>query len=384
MSKNAKIVFYPVGNGNMILLKLEDKTTILIDIHVRKKASDDNEKDFYDVMSHLKNNLEIDSQGRYCVDAFVLTHLDEDHIRGLQDNFYLGNIDQYNDTNKEKIIIKETWSSERFWKRETASITLSDDAKAYNKEMRRRAELHKNNGEIIQKEGDRAIILGDDEDDEGYNNIIHKVGQSTSKVNNQTKSNFKINILGPLEQQENEEKENFETKNRASVIIQIEIIVGTYVNKVLLTGDAEVDVWEYMREKYNDSLLEYDVLCVPHHCSMGSLGKKNSEDEYNISDEALDALSQDKDGAIIISSSKEILDDDKNPPHYDAKQEYLEILKPKSGEFFCTEEYPNSKNVEPIVIEFTSGGVQLKAGTSIGKVAVASSSSSKSIYPHGR
>jgi len=384
MSNASKIIFYPVDNGNMILLKLEDKTTILIDMHVRKKASDEKEEEFYDVMSNLKENLEKDSQNRYFVDAFILTHLDKDHIGGLQDNFYLGNIDQYNDKDKDKIIIKETWSSERFWKRETGSITFSDDAKAYNKEMRRRANLHKDNEERIQKEGDRAIIFGDDEDDEGYNNIIHKVGQSTSKVNNQTKSNFKINILGPLEQQEYEKNECFDKKNRASVILQIEIAVGGYVNKILLTGDAEVDAWEYMREKYSNSLLEYDILCVPHHCSMGSLGRKNYEGKYDISDKALDALSQAKDGAIIISSSNEILNDDNNPPHYDAKQEYLKILSPKGGEFFCTDEYPNSKNIEPIVIEFTSGGTQLKSGVSINKVTVASSSSSKNIYPHGR
>ena len=130
MNKNSKIIFYPVDNGNMILLKLEDNTTILVDINVRKKSSDKNEKDFYDVISHLKENLEKDSEGRYFVDAFILTHLDYDHIAGLEDNFYLGDIDKYNDENKEKIIIKETWSSERFWKRETESIKLSLDAKA--------------------------------------------------------------------------------------------------------------------------------------------------------------------------------------------------------------------------------------------------------------
>ena len=383
MNKNSKIIFYPVDNGNMILLKLEDNTTILVDINVRKKSSDKNEKDFYDVISHLKENLEKDSEGRYFVDAFILTHLDYDHIAGLEDNFYLGDIEQYNDKNKEKIIIKETWSSERFWKRETDSITLSDDAKAYNKEMRRRANLHKDDGERIQKEGNRAIIIGDDEDDEGYNNIIHKVGQSTSKVNNQTKSNFKIYILGPLKQQENETKEDFEEKNRASVILQIEITVGQYVNKILLTGDAEVDVWEYMQKEYENSFLEYDVLCVPHHCSMGSLGRKNSEGKYEISDDALEALSQAKEGAIIVSSSKEILNDDNNPPHYDAKKEYLKIVDSKD-DFICTEEHPNTKNVEPIIIEFTSGGPQKRLGASKNKIAIATESSSKSIYPHGK
>ncbi|CAA6806540.1 MAG: Metallohydrolase [uncultured Sulfurovum sp.] len=388
MSKNPKIIFYPVDNGNMIFIKLKDNTTILIDMHIRKKSHDDNAEEFYDVLSHLKDSLEQDSQDRYFLDAFILTHLDHDHIAGLKDNFYLGAIDDYKDKDKkdEKIIIKETWSSERFWKRETNSIKLSDDAKAYNKEMRRRANLHKSNDEVIQKEGDRAIIIGDDEDDEGYNKIIHKVRQSTSKVNNNIKSNFKINILGPLEQQENEDKETFDTKNRGSIILQLEIKVGSYTNKVLLTGDAEVDVCEYMNDKYNSDKLEYDILCSPHHCSMASLGRKkdkNKKGGYIISQKAKEALSHAKNGATIISSSKEILDDDKNPPHYEAKQEYIKIINNKKDDFLCTGEYPKKSSVEPIIIEFTSAGTHLKTGSSKSKAGVATESSSKNIYPHG-
>jgi len=117
MSKNPKIIFYPVDNGNMVFLKLKDNTTILIDMHIRKKSHDDYVEEFYDVLSHLKDNLEKDSKGRYFVDAFILTHLDKDHIGGLEDNFYLGSLDDYKEKDKDKIIIKEAWSSERFWKR---------------------------------------------------------------------------------------------------------------------------------------------------------------------------------------------------------------------------------------------------------------------------
>jgi len=384
MSKNSKIIFYPVDNGNMVFIKLKDNTTILIDIHIRKKSHDDNAKEVYDVLTHLKDNLEKDSKGRYFIDAFILTHLDKDHIGGLEDNFYLGSLNDYKEKDKDKIIIKEAWSSERFWKRETEKITLSTDAKAYNKEMRRRVKLHKNCGEKIQKQGDKAIILGNKDGE--HDKIIYKIGDTISKVNSKNLDNFKINILGPLEQQENEDKETFDAKNRGSIILQLEITVGSYTNKVLLTGDAEVDVCEYMNDIYDSNKLEYDILCTPHHCSMASLGRKKDKSKkggYEISKDAKETLSHAKSGAVIVSSSKEILDDDNNPPHYEAMQEYKNILKPKSGEFKCTGTYPKKSIIEPIVIEFTSGGTHLKTGISKSKVGVATESSSTNIYPHG-
>ena len=47
-----------------------------------------------------------------------------------------------------------------------------------------------------------------------------------SKVNSKRLNNFKMNILGPLEQQKGEDKESFDKKNRGSIILQIEIKVG--------------------------------------------------------------------------------------------------------------------------------------------------------------
>ena len=385
MSKNPKIIFYPVDNGNMIFIKLKDNTTILIDIHIRKKSHDDNATEFYDVLTHLKDNLEKDSKDRYFIDAFILTHLDHDHIAGLKDNFYLGAIDDYSNTDKndEKIVIKETWSSDRFRQRQTDDRNFSDDAKAYNKEIRRRVKLYKEK-KIVQKEGDKVIVLGGE--DKEIKNITYLIGESISKINSKNLNYFKMNILGPLEQQKNEDKETFDAKNRGSVVLQLEIKVGAYTNKVLLTGDAEVDVCEYMHNIYDSNKLEYDILCTPHHCSMASLGRKKDKNEkggYEISKDAKETLSHAKSGAVIVSSSKEILDDDNNPPHYEAMQEYKKILKPKSGEFKCTGTYPKKSSIKPIVIEFTSGGTQLKSGSSKSKVGVATESSSKNIYPHG-
>ena len=58
-------------------------------------------------------------------------------------------------------------------------------------------------------------------------------------------------------------------------------------------------------------------------------------------------------------------------------------LSANKDDFICTGEYTSTKSIEPIVIEFTSGGTQLKTGISKNKVSVATESSSKNIYPHG-
>ena len=106
------ITFYPVDNGCMALLKLNDleETTLLIDMHIRAKADDDNE-DVYDVAGHLRRQLKTDDEGRPYIDAFLLTHNDDDHITGIQNYFHLGPPDNYHDPEEDeepKIIIKET------------------------------------------------------------------------------------------------------------------------------------------------------------------------------------------------------------------------------------------------------------------------------------
>ena len=63
----SKIKFYPVDNGDTVLIKV-DKTTIQIDANIR------NNDDCYDVMSDLLDEFSKDSEGRYHLDLFMLTH----------------------------------------------------------------------------------------------------------------------------------------------------------------------------------------------------------------------------------------------------------------------------------------------------------------------
>lgn len=385
------ITFFPVDNGGMALLKLNDenKTTLLIDMYIREVADDEQDETF-DVASYLRKQLKEDEDGNPYVDAFLLTHNDDDHIKGLQEHFYLGDPADYKEPGDEeeaKIIMKEIWCSSRFWKRASNSNKLCEDAKAFNKEMKRRVKLFEENKEI-QKAGDRALIIGKDPDGKtkDIEDIVVDIGETFNKINNkELLGKLNVKVLGSIPQQEGEEDEDFKKKNRGSVLLQITVIENDYNNHIFVTGDAEVFVWESLWSKYkHDSCnLQYDVLLAPHHCSWHSLSydSQSGDNDPTVSEDAKKSLSQAKDGAYIISSSKPIKDDDNDPPSYEAKKEYLTIVN--KSHFLCTGEYPTESKVEPIVLKLTKGGPQLKARMSTAKSTRAAVAATGEAFPHG-
>lgn len=374
-----KIAFLPVDNGNMTFIKLNDvnETTILYDMYIREKATNPNDKT-YDVLQYLKDNLKIDSNGRHFLDVFILSHHDDDHIRGFENYFYTGDINNIPD-NTDKIYIKEIWGSARFFKRASTYNKLEDGALAFNTEMKRRYELHKKHKEI-QEEGNRIIILGESEDDktDHVEDIVYGIGESIHMLNNRNlASKIDINILGPIEQQEDEIDDLYKAKNRGSVILQLNIKEVKYINQILLTGDAEVGVLEYMNNIYPLSKFNYDILLAPHHCSKYSMFNKLSDGSCELSDTALETLSQAKSGAKIIASCREFAKD--TPPHKEAKKEYENIVG--ESNFFYTLGYKNG--TEPIEFELTGLGHKEIVKASKAKMTTASAISVGEARGHG-
>lgn len=133
----ASLTFFPVSNGDMVLMCLDNGQRILIDINIRGKADDDDD-DTPDVAEDLKSRLERDDQGRRYVDAFLVSHPHSDHVAGLRNHFHLGPPDSW-DEDDDKILIREMWSSPVVFRRAGANgESLCEDAKAWQKEARRR------------------------------------------------------------------------------------------------------------------------------------------------------------------------------------------------------------------------------------------------------
>lgn len=379
------VMFFPVDNGDMTLIRLADSKTILIDINLRDHAQD-SEDPSCDVIKELRKRLRKDDKGRPFVDAFLLSHADQDHCRGLEKQFHLGPLSDYNYKPPEgeelKIVIREIWSSPMMFRRASRNNPLCEDAKAFNTEARRRVKVFKEKKTV--GEGDHILIIGEDENGktDGLESILVKVDEVFNKINGSTNEHFSIRVLAPLPPQEESEEEKL-SKNHSSVILQISFNAEGKKDACLflMGGDAEVYIWEKMWSRKKDKVAEiqYDLLLSPHHCSWHSISYDSWSKSENpqVKQEAKSALSQCREGSLIVSSSKPIKDDKNDPPCWGAKKEYLSILKKEEDRFYCTGEYPSSKNPEPLTFKVSKEGFQPPSKKNASKASIIVGSTSE-------
>src|SRR6266496_214590 len=236
----ATISFFPVGNGDMTLIKLESGRTILIDIKICG-AADDPDDSTPDVANMLRDRLQRDASGRLYVDTFLLSHPDEDHCAGLVSHFHLGPPGDWSKSD-DKIFIREIWSSPIVFRRASKVMSLCDDAKAFTAEARRRVQRFRESRGAVS-DGDRILILGEDENgktDDLYA-VLVKVDDTFSRINGQQDATVSIRLLAPSGKRDEDEEEH-RAKNRSSTILQISLVGGGIADKCrfLTGGDAEV------------------------------------------------------------------------------------------------------------------------------------------------
>lgn len=349
----AQTTHFKVGNGDMTLMVLDSGRRILIDCKITMDA-DNPDHEAPDVGNQLRNRLMRDPQGRLYVDAFLLTHPDQDHCAGLRQHFHLGTPGSWVKAD-DKILIKEMWSSPIVFRRAdrknaNSGYTLCEDAKAWRDEARRRVRLFRAEGWLA--DGDRIQILGEDVDGKTDDllPILVSAGSTFSTICGVTDGTFTSLLLAPMLADDEEETEVL-SKNNSSVIVRMTLSAdgNPTAGRFLFGGDAEVAVWERIRDKYTDADLTYDVLMAPHHCSWHSLSWDSWSDKREkakVSDKARSALAQAASGAIIVSSSNSILDDDRDPPCIRAKREYEAILNPVRGPFRCVAGEPGDDPLE--------------------------------------
>ena len=372
----AQITFFPVGNGDMTLITLgdADETKILIDCNIRDAAVDPDDET-RDVAKDLRTRLKRDSKKRPYVDVFLLSHPDQDHCNGLEEHFYLGSPDDYPDDKRpdaeKRILIREIWSSPIVFRRACKSHTLCSDAKAFNAEAKRRVQVNRDMGFRGIEAGDCILILGEDEDGktDDLTPILVKVDTVFDRINWLHNKCFSARLLAPLPKSDDDDEEEQLSKNHSSVILNMAIAADstrTVIRQFLTGGDAEVAIWERLWNKHSGkpSVLEYNLMQTPHHCSWHSLSYDSwSElhDDAEVSEDARSALSQIRRGGIIVASSDPILDDDNDPPCYGAKLEYKDIVDDVDGTFYCTGEYPTAKSAAPLEFSISDNGLAVIA-----------------------
>lgn len=371
----AQVTFFPVGNGDMTLIEVADnQTKILIDVNIRDVADDPDDETF-DAATSLRKRLHRDKNGRPYVDAFLLGHPDQDHCNGLRKHFWLGSPANYPDDKKKdgqkRIMIREIWSSPLVFRRASKNHPLCDDGKAFTAEARRRVQVNRDKKFSGVAEGDRILILGEDEDGktDDLGPILVRVDDEFSRINWVRNAYFRARLLAPLPKGDDETEEVL-SKNHSSTILNIQLAADKDHpggRRFLTAGDAEVAIWErlWAKHKRHPEVLQYDLLLTPHHCSWHSLSYDSWSEKHEqavVSPAARSALSQARLGAVLVASSDPIKDDDNDPPCYGAKKEYEGIARAVKGTFVCTGEYPSTSAPAPLEFAIGEDGMTLRPG----------------------
>lgn len=355
------IKYYPVKNGDMSLITLEDGTTIIVDCNIKAECHGSTEPEIYDVKMDLLYSLQRKNGNPY-VDVFILTHGDEDHCLGFADNFYQGDPLKYKEADKKAnlIIMDAMWFSPMI-----AEQYGNPDEEAYQKEAERRLDLHRRKHPEKDFAGNRIKIIGYD-NSKKYDDLNHlraTPGDIVSRFNDKDQKKFSIFIHAPFKI---DMKSTDKDKNSASIVFQArfksEENSAGFSGLAMFGGDSDYTTWAQILERTkrfgNDvmhSALNWDLLLAPHHCSWTFFNKTPQTENPVPTDSSLEVLSYASPGAWVIASCKKIVNNDDNPPHYQAKQQYIKHLS-SSSKFLNTASEPSDAKVEPITFEISSNG----------------------------
>jgi hypothetical protein len=360
-----KLTFFPLGNADCCRINLENGKQILLDYADMKCYDDPTDKRIA-----LPASLKADLDGRGYYDVVGFTHLDDDHVAGSSEFFYLEHAACYQAGDRVKI--NELWVP-------AAAIVedgLEDCARVVRQEARHR--LRQGHGVRVFS---RPELLRGWFDAEGISlesrahlitdagNLIPGWNKSYDGVEFFVHSPFATRLDGC----------DLVDRNKDSLVLHGTFSVGGVDTKVFFGGDVHHEGLEEIvritRYHGREERVESDIVKLPHHCSYLSLGPDKGSDctkpTPNIAYMYEKKLSS---NAILISSSRSVpsSDEDNQPPHRQAKKYYKGCLS-IGGQFEITMEHPTVSKPEPLVIEITTNRGRIKRAFISGASAAAAS-----------
>lgn len=338
-------VFWPVGTGDSTTIVVTDDIDLQVDLH-HLTCSEDDDDPHAPIVDPLVDHLPRRNDKPY-LSVFVLTHPDQDHCLGFADLL-------------KRVQIGELWFSPRVFRE--FKTDLCDDAKAFQKEARRRVKkMIDANGQVAS--GDRLHLIGYDEllqEDEykGFprkhltvpgNTITELDGEECAEV-------FRAFVHAPFKDDSDGER------NDTSVALQVVLRSGKTECSALLLGDHRYPTIRRIFDRSKSVDLVWNVMLAAHHCSKSVMyWQDEGEKEESLKQALLDDMEEaELNPGYIVASSEPIPssnEDGDNPPHAKAKARYEEIV---NDAFICTQEHPNKKKPVPIVFELAKEGLSLR------------------------
>lgn len=348
-----KLTFFPLGNADCIRIELANGRQLLFDYAAMRDESDKDDLRI-DLPTRLRDDLRAAKRTDYDVVAF--THLDDDHVKGAADFFWLEHATKYQ--GKDRIKITELWVP-------AAALTeegCEDDARVIRQEARHRLKAGKGVRvfsrperlkEWLEKQTPRLTV-------ESRRGLITDAGQIVPGFA-LASDDLEFFVHSPFAVRQNEK--DLEDRNEDALVLHASFQVDGVTTRALLTSDIThggiSDIVQITRQKKRDERLVWDILDVPHHCSYTALADDKGKDVTEpVKDVKWLYEKKGQKGCIIVSGSKVIPsnDEDPQPPHRQAANYYRRCADEHEGEFKVTMEHPDASRPEPLVIEIDGTG----------------------------
>lgn len=358
-----KLTFFPLGNADCIRIELEAGKQLLFDFAAMRDAEDESDRRI-DLPAKLREDLAAAKRGDYDVVAF--THLDNDHIRGASDFFWLDHAAKYQEPGRIKI--REMWVPAAAIIEEGAE----DEARILRTEARHRLKAGRGIRVFSRPERLKSWLEKEGLSIEDRRALITDAGQIVPGFD-QDAVEFFAHSPFAVRQDDN----TIVDRNDDALVLHATFVSGGRESKVLLTSDVTHDVIadfvRMTRKRGNDARLEWDVIDVPHHCSYTGLGPDKGKEKTTPVAEVKWLCEQGQLGGVLVSGSEPIPDGDTDqPPHRQAAKYYEEVAARVSGEFKVTMQHPTRAVPLPLVIKIDLRGATVEKHIATGVSAVIS------------
>jgi len=347
-----RVNFYPLGNGDCCRIDLDSGKQILIDYAAMRDTEDKNDLRI-DLAGVLRKDLGVRKRDFYDVVGF--SHLDDDHIRGASNFFYLEHAQKYQENvdGKVRIKIRELWVP-------AAVITeegCTEEDRIIRQEARHRLKRGRGIRVFSRPEALKNWLENEGLSIEARQSLITDAGQLIPDYRTEIEG-VEFFVHSPFACRTDDG--TYVERNDGCLVLHATFMVDGVKTRLFLGADIRHEpLSEIIRItclKKRLERLESDIVKIPHHSSYLSLGPEQRGSKTKPTDEI--AYFYEKQlmfRAKLVSTSWVIPSDDSSsqPPHRQAAKYYEDSAAAQGGEFLVTMEHPSKENPGPLVIEIT-------------------------------
>ena len=374
-----KLAFFPLGNADTCLVETALGGVLLFD-YAATGDPDDRDDRRIDLPGAIRDRL--NELGRDDVDVLALTHLDQDHIQGVSDFFFLEHAQKYQ--GRDRVKISDLWVP-------AAAITesknnLSAEGRIVQAEARDRLERGKGVRVFSRPEALKDWL---DEHKLTIESRAHLITDAGRLVPGFDKDEHGVEFFAHSPFADREDGKLVD-RNSKSLVLQATFTEAGRDSRLMLGSDVPHEIWSRIvrvtKAHANERRLEWDVFKLPHHCSYLSLGPEKGEHVTEPVPEVAWLFEQQ--GAvrgIAVSTSDPVPQGDTDqPPHRQAAEYYRAVSASHRGEFIVTMEHPTDQSPKPLVVVMDRLGVRVWKGIEPSRTGVTTPTVVRPRKPYAR